>query len=96
MKKNEKKYLKLYEEWIDSGLLPGGNGLCRLFRGDPMWELMEPPEEVRRKLVAWWASGKTEDQWRKASDKGKRKIEEGFTGIRQNIVLLMAAMNGEL
>ncbi|HZI26243.1 MAG TPA: hypothetical protein VFD46_14260 [Chryseolinea sp.] len=87
-----KKYLKLYEEWMVTGKVPGCNGMCDHFRGDDLFQLMNPID--RGNMVAWWASGVSEDEWLKSNNKAK--IEGGFTDIRQNIVLFMAAMNGEL
>jgi hypothetical protein len=95
-----KKYLKFYEECMTLGELPNhtiegdfcmSNGLCdslSFHRPDPLFELFEPTEEDIKQLNANYLSAA---YW--ASDEGHGS---DFGPTRQNIVLFLAAMNGEL
>lgn len=82
-----KKYLKLYEEWMENGEFPF---LCIYFDGkDPLFELFQPDREELCQHVddgyclrAWGVMN--EDDW------------WAPTPLRQTIVLFLAAMNGEL
>lgn len=86
----KKKYLPLYKEWMERGSLPKG-GLCCCFEYDDraynLLMIFHPTEEECSEYghgIGWW---------------GRVRYVEGiteFTDTRQNIVLLMAAMNGEL
>lgn len=93
-----KKYLPLYYEWIKAGkMLPvdwsmcsNTSGLCDAFYRDEVFQLMIPTDEDKLQLakeglnLSCWASGSPDYLYHK------------FTPLRQNIVLLMAAINGEL
>ena len=94
------KYLEFYKKCLKTGELPGGcpeaNGLCEHFdRYSPNWLLIQPTQKDLNNLMAhglcdaWWAS---EMRWEENSDL-KGFI---FNPLRQNIVLLLAAMNNEL
>lgn len=87
--KQPRKYLQTYYDFIHRGFVPGQNGLCQHFRGDSNFVLMWPTLENIKgmELGAWWAEDiHQQGLW----------LGEEFGPTRQNIVLLMAAMNGEL
>lgn len=101
MKKQQKKYLALYKEWLESGridpIYPGNyNGMCGLFEHDELFKLLRPTSEdvdelvAENKCTAWWGSEMSSKE--SFSEKGW----SSFTPLRQNIVLLMACMAGEL
>lgn len=93
------KYLPLYYKWmeakkIDSDPLSSKfGGLCgsSLFN-DENFNIFIPTDEERLGTYsAYWAFG------RKKKYIGNEKLHRwAFTPLRQNIVLLMAAMNNEL
>lgn len=106
MKKQQKKYLALYKKWLESGRIGttgvsrdgtlSYNGMCDLFRGDKLFELLTPTYRDKHELME---EGQCDVWWGSEMDRIKSCSEEGwssFTPLRQNIVLLMAAMNGEL
>lgn len=93
--KNTKKLLEMYEKWSVVGKIDGGNGLCGLLEGYPEFEYFIPTHEERGDLSAYWASGITNKEW-KNSPENRKIAYEVFTSDRQNIVLLLAAINGEL
>lgn len=72
----------------------GANGLCHELDGI---DLFHPTEEDSRKykLQAYWASEVDLDEYERDLDSRERARSE-FGPTRQNIVLLMAAMAGEL
>lgn len=82
------KYLKFHFECLKNGGIPQ-KGLCFCGMGE-LFELMHPIvediEELKRHDLpcTWWARG------------GWEYTISEYTPLRQNIVLLMAAMNGEL
>lgn len=85
-KTEKKKYLKLYYEWMTRGRIPN-NGLCNCFKvDDELFNLIDP--ELGEHESYWGYDGPDlpliDDLW------------HSFTPLRQNVVLLMAAMNGEL
>jgi hypothetical protein len=88
-----KRYLPLYEQWSERGGLTHSRGLCQEFSKLAMpesklllEEIFSPPPNLSDAIEHWWwGSGKNKDP----------KFGE-FTPLRQNIVLLMAAMNNEL
>lgn len=87
-----KKYLPLYEKWIEAGLPK--DGLCHcLDNGDKFFELMKPVHECW--MVGYWAycDGYGGPKYEVAP---VWRIWHDFTPLRQNIVLFMAAMNNEL
>lgn len=77
----QKKYLPLYYKWLKNGY-PGGYGLCRAFK----W--LGRDKDADKVWDIFHPEDET-DFWFGGPD-GK------FTPMRQNIVLLMAAMNDEL
>lgn len=88
----KKKYLDLYYEWMEKGM--STSGLCGYFDQDPAGYEYKFPAEFRliydsvpRHLVGgYWGAENPTDLFQCSV----------FTPLRQNIVLLMAAMNGEL
>jgi len=96
----KKKYLPLYEKWMKTGQLPEC-GLCNCFGEcitddeyflDPSHQLFKLmyPEDIEMPQSEYWGRGPIEELV------DIEKIHNEFTPLRQNIVLLMAAMNGEL
>lgn len=82
------KYLPYYKEFIKTGRM-SKSGLCKIFPKDDFLELFTPTDCV---VNNWhWGSG---------YDIGSPEHNEifvfTFTPMRQNILLFMAAMNGEL
>lgn len=78
-----KKYLSLYKKWTATGRM-NADGLCNSEIGkDELFQLFKPFES---------------DDWRNGSFYWGNVDGWGFyfCSLRQNIVLLMAAMNGEL
>lgn len=90
------KYLPLYYRWLKAGRIPertcNGNtgGLCGLFDKDPLFQLLKPigHELETRTIWGYWG----------LDGEGHIEIHQStpFGPLRQNIVLFMAAMNGEL
>jgi hypothetical protein len=90
----KKKYLSLYYLWMEKEMLPKREGLCTefgdydalnnkwYFRRNPLFLLMMP-EAYEHGRTGFWAGSNQDDWWK-------------FNDLRQNIVLLMAAMNNEL
>lgn len=89
-----KKYLSLYYEWTAKGEIPyveakrTEGGLCSIFPGNKKFNKLQPDEYDN---CGYWGYGKIIT--RSTSD---YDIARKFTPLRQNIVLFMAAMNGEL
>jgi hypothetical protein len=83
---SESKYLKLYYEWMESERIPT-NGLCSYFgTTDELFSLIDPD---RGECLIYWGH---EEEFLVSMDRTWHE----FTPLRQNVVLLMAAMNGEL
>lgn len=91
------KYLKLYKEWAAKGEIPlvsgkGYNGgLCAIFGKDKQFKLLKPLTEDEletRPIWGYWGCD--------GYSLGVFELSVEFTPLRQNIVLLMAALNGEL
>jgi hypothetical protein len=91
----KKKYLPLYYKWMKKGMPDQGlcSSLWYLFQEETLLELFEPTEKEYDKggfclFQCFWAAD------------GVSQRDESFfykfTPLRQNIVLFMAAMNGEL
>ena len=77
-----KKYLPLYEKWMQHGL--DGPGLCRSF------------QKNRIDYFILDYSFFTEDEADCQEDRFVEDAPRQFTPLRQNIILLLAAMNNEL
>jgi hypothetical protein len=87
------KYLPLYKEWIKTGKMPW-RGLCGSL---PDNEEMSTIFEDNGMGGYWGYNGKnvfSSDIWH--DDKIFDDTVYTFTPLRQNIVLLLAAMNNEL
>lgn len=88
----KKKYLPIYYKWMKRQRMEECSGLCDLFDyGDyDEFDLLKPTDSDIDRLIAdgyssfCWGSGQKQDMF------------FVFTPLRQNIVLLMAAMNNEL
>ena len=90
------KYLEYYKKVMKTGKLlrEDPNGLC----GEGFREAVDVfrPDAVERgDLSAYWASGVTEREFCDSLS-ARRVAMEDFTPMRQNIVLFLAAMEGEL
>ncbi len=96
MKKNKPKYLKIYYEWMKEERLPHGHGLCREFwdnvndKPQTFLEMVSPTDRDIKILDNKYSHT---EYW--GSDSVYR-LEGVFTPLRQNLVLLMAALNNEL
>jgi len=95
MKTKKKKYLPLYEKWMETGMLPGENGLCGEFgyynkdRGGWVtypeylfFEMLKPDECYVIHNPYWAKDGEDDGCY--------------FSTLRQTIVLFRAALNNEL
>ena len=87
----KKKILEMYYDFMENGI-PGDNGLCQHFEDDYQdWSLIIPSDEEEQELsklgldAVWWGN-----------DTGTWVNRSVMTPLRENIVLLMAAINGEL
>jgi hypothetical protein len=99
------KYLELYKKWsligkIENELLDCmPNGLCSSeIRKSEYFELFEPNADELEDLAggsAYWASEITSDEYLKSVG-NTRRAAEFFTPTRQNIVLFIAFMEGEI
>ncbi len=88
------KYLTFYNKCIKDGKMPH-EGLCRCFPSDKKLDLLTPktvnefpfysnPDSIK---WAYWAAD---------GEGSGYQSDFKFTPLRENIVLLMAAMNNEL
>lgn len=74
-------------------MLPGW-GLCENFKHDELFKLIDPE---RGRLDSYWAYAEDFYSFDKFHDVLKvLKVRRQFTPLRQNIVLLMAAMAGQI
>lgn len=84
------KYLDKYYQWMESGKIDD-NGLCNAL-GKRSVNKFKPKRIMKINFVdsdvTYWAYG--------GESKSIRKIATDFTPLRQNIVLFLAAQNGEL
>jgi hypothetical protein len=87
----EKKidYLKLYNEWIITERLPDA-GLCYSLESNSELIDVFAPEGVDSE-TEYWASEPDTTTWCDYLDHFKR-----FNPLRQNIILLLAAINNQL
>ena len=93
----KKKYLPLYEKWMDDGILPQVSnyytgGLCGAgLAYDTLFDLMKPQNrEAGSATIHYWGhdGGVTELSY--------NVNPYAFTPLRQTILLFLAAMNDEL
>lgn len=97
-KKTKPYYLKKYQEWMVTGELPNCNGLCKEISPylDNYFVLFIPNVgdmadlTLEKKSTGYWAS------YMESATNLHNRRDALFTPLRQNIVLFMAAMNGEL
>ena len=82
----KKYYLEFYYKYAKSGRIPY-DGLCSCFTGGEMY-IFEPTEDDCN-FFAFWGNGGI---YERANTSWMRD----FTPLRQNIVLFLAAMHGEL
>jgi hypothetical protein len=80
------KYLDFYIECSKTGYLPK-EGLCACLDNTPLLKLFVPDNE-HVGLLFWGAAGNKDQTWHDWTHR--------FYPLRQNIVLLIAAMSGEL
>ena len=101
--KKKKKYLPLYEKWMKTGYVENlssyvePSGFCSTkIRNEELLDLLIPKSSawIEYNLMSRWASGFTSQEW--AKSRNKKYIEGGMTPLRQNILLLMACLAGEL
>jgi len=91
-------YLPLYKKWMKTGLT-GYSGLCYYFEDSKYFELFIPNTDEKK---FWYGTSLGLVYWgldRVISDRviiGDEIETQEFTPLRQNIVLFLAAMNGEL
>jgi hypothetical protein len=89
------KFLTLYNRWMKTGMIPGP-GLCNSvpFKMTEVLDDMEPMykdyTEISRERLSkgYWGSGL-------ALGDGGIRVQREFTPLRQTIILLCAALNGE-
>lgn len=92
MKKKKYSYLKDYQNWMIDGKMPN-NGLCNHYGDYEHLELMTfiSPNSKEKDELFW--QNNSHLFWGSDSHKENRYV---FTPLRQNLVLLMAALNNEL
>lgn len=88
----KKKYLPLYEKWMETGKIEGYGGLCHAFPGSEIG-LFE--------AIGYWGywadKGDTVILTQNVNDLEKKNaLLYEFTPLRQTVVLFLAAMNDEL
>lgn len=92
------KYLEFYESCMKTGKLPKA-GLCNCIPEDEM-DIMHPGEDYSHPSYYYdwhWAyDGEFYNSWYSKTDVEKVSLSFSFTPLRQTIVLLLAAINGEL
>jgi hypothetical protein len=85
-------YLALYYNWMRSGRLPN-NGLCNSLPKTGELEMLLPLDSNR---TYWGYEMCADNPATEIHDSLTDKIHYDFTPLRQNIVLFLAAINGEL
>lgn len=90
--RKKKKYLPLYYKWMNAGRLPT-MGLCNCLPNSGAFKLLTPTANDKVADNTYWAYGRkvTRVVFNTSFPEATK-----FTPLRQNIVLLMAAMNDEL
>lgn len=94
---SKKKHLTLYLKFLKTGELENhpkartNGGLCSIgINTKELIELFRPDSYGN----CYWAYG---EKWTKKDEESRMKVlSHEFTPLRQNILLLMAAMNNEL
>jgi len=87
------KYLPLYFEWMETGFIPT-NGLCNFFGKchDEFEVTVKRKYHLFKRIMPDYAVG---SYWAVGDYYGEMWHRK-FTPMRQSVVLLLAAMNGEL
>lgn len=85
------KYLEFYKKCLLDGYLPY-SGLCACFGGNDAYFQLVMPKYFDSKYEYWGNDYREKYSYDITSFVWERE----FNPLRQNIVLLMAAMNGEL
>jgi hypothetical protein len=93
----KKTYLDLYYDWMESGRLPE-EGLCKSLPIGSTKLFIPSQDEYGNpygdpEMFLWGYSGHHGDR---IDSESIPDIGRSFTPFRQNIVLFLAAMNGEL
>lgn len=94
----ETPFLDFYNRCIENGKLPE-DGICSSFENDThLFELLYMFSGYTSEWGTNWYWGYNGDvyKWVGADPKKQDKIMYTFTPMRQNIILLCAAINGEL
>jgi hypothetical protein len=92
----KKKYMKFYKECVESNRLPNGaSGLCESLKSadSELFSLLTPTQDDSFDLIH---EGKSATFWGSYLPRDHPKCTKYFTPLRQNIVLLLAALNNEL
>jgi hypothetical protein len=91
--KKKTPYLDFYFKCLETGHIPYretetvAGGLCSIFEKDKFFQLFSYGMEV----VYWGISDNQNERYTYSGD-----FETDLTPIRENVILLMAAMNNEL
>lgn len=91
MAKKETPYLDFYFRHMKNGVLPS-NGLCTCFTHHKLFKLIDPD---MGQCLSYWGFD-DDPSAMSVFDGGEVTRWYSFTQLRQNVVLLMAAMNNEL
>lgn len=94
----KKKYLPIFYQFLKNGKIPQ-HGLCNCMPDDELLKLFTPtatefyghPGDESLVILCYWGFDGLP-----AGCKSGRERVESFSPMRQNILLLMAAINGEL
>jgi hypothetical protein len=97
MKKQPGRYLTFYYKFMDRGVIPNF-GLCNVFDNgldNDLFELLKPTPEDKAEIIS---EGLSTSAWGSGlpTPSDVDGLLTKFTPLRQNIVLLMAALNNEL
>jgi hypothetical protein len=102
--KKSNKYLELYKKWDLSGKIDhydgwSPNGLCHSSVANSAFFKLFRPDNVEFETLAgnngYWASDITGAEYAASHRSRKDVVGEVFSPTRQNIVLLVAFMEGE-
>lgn len=91
MKNKKYRYLTFYKKHL--GKLMPSWGLCNVFFATEHWQILETIRPTIEDLKRLKKHGHNTNYW--GSGSAETKMGE-FTPLRQNLVLLMAALNNEL
>jgi hypothetical protein len=93
---NMENYLTLYKKWCKTGRIQSSDrgGLCNSLIGDKIKEYFEAEGKFST-ANAYWGYGDSEEKNTDLSS-GLDNYAYKFTSLRQNMILLLAAINNEL